>query len=210
MNWKDLVVLAADSNIEYALRGLFTRSESLGIRPIEADIFTHPQHDSGCAQRGVDYLSNFSEFYHYGLLMLDYEGSGREQSQQPQALQGTLNSEFARSSWGERARAIVLSPELEAWVWSDSLHVDAVSGWKNRQPPLRSWLVEQGWLEQGQVKPEKPKEALQAALREADVRRSSSLYRRIAEKVSLHRCTDRSFQEFKGILASWFPRDSQY
>ena len=61
MNEKDLVVLAADSNIEQALIGLFTRPEALGIRPIDVNISVHPQHDPGCATRGVEFLSNFSQ-----------------------------------------------------------------------------------------------------------------------------------------------------
>ena len=121
-----------------------------------------------------------------------------------------LNREFAKSVWCERAKAIVLSPELEAWIWSNSPHVDDVAGWKNRQPSLRQWLTERGWLQSGNVKPHKPKEAFQAALREARTQRSSSLYQQIAEKVSLQQCTDSSFQEFRDLLRTWFPQGSQY
>ena len=142
--------------------------------------------------------------------MFDYAGSGKEQGQQPKEIQGTLNHEFGCSMWRERARAIVLSPELEAWIWSNSPHVDDIAGWKNRQPSLRRWLTEQGWLESGEVKPNKPKEAFLAALREARTQRSSSLYQQIAERVSLHQCTDCSFQEFREILRAWFPQDSQH
>ena len=42
---KDLVVLAADKDIEQALRGLFARPEALDIRLVEADVRIHPQHD---------------------------------------------------------------------------------------------------------------------------------------------------------------------
>ena len=210
MNRKDLVVLAADKNIEYALKGLFARPPALGIRPITLDIFIHHQRDPGCVQHGVEFLNNFSERYHYGLLMFDYAGSGKEQEKQPRELQEMLNNEFAGSAWRERARALVLSPELEAWIWSNSPHVDEVAGWKNRQPSLRSWLTEQGWLQRGEVKPNKPKEAFQAALREARTQRSSSLYQQIAEKVSLHQCIDSSFQEFRDILRAWFPQNRQY
>ena len=210
MNGKDLVVLAADKNIEYALKGLFARPQALEIRPITRDIFVLPERDPGCAQHGVAFLANFSERYHYGLLIFDYAGSGKERGQQPRELQETLNNEFAGSVWRERARAIVLSPELEAWIWSNSPHVDDVAGWKNRQPSLRSWLTEHGWLQKGEVKPKKPKEAFQAALREARTQRSSSLYQQIAEKVSLHQCRDPSFQEFRDVLKAWFPQDRQY
>ena len=140
---KDLVVLAADKDMEHALKGLFTRPEALDIRPIAADILIHPQHDPACARRGVAFLSNLSERYRYGLLIFDHEGSGREQ-ERTEDLQESLNKDFARSAWGDRAKAIVLSPELEAWVWSDSPHVEAVTGWRGRQPPLRHWLTDQG------------------------------------------------------------------
>ena len=141
--------------------------------------------------------------------MFDHEGSGREEFQ-PDELQETINADFARTAWGNRARAVVLSPELEAWVWSDSPHVDAVAGWKNRQPPLRRWMFEQGWMTEGEIKPRRPKEAFQSVLREAGIPRSSSLYRQIAEKVSLRRCEDESFLKFKDILVSWFPQISQF
>ena len=203
---KDLVVLAADKDMEHALKGLFARPEALGIRAIEADILIHPHHDPACAVRGVEFLSNLSERYDYGLLMFDHEGSGRERVP-PEELQKSLDEDFAHSSWAAgRARAIVLSPELEAWVWSDSPHVDDVAGWKGRQPALHRWLTEQGWLQEGETKPGRPKEAFQAALREAQRPRSPSLYQQIAERVSLHRCMDRSFLEFKEILRKWFPR----
>ena len=205
---KDLVVLAADKDMEYALKGLFARPEALGIRSIKADILVHPQHDPGCVQRGVVFLSrlNLPERYRHGLLVFDYEGSGREQDP-VEDLRDSLNRDFARSAWGGRAKAIVLSPELEAWLWSDSPHVDDVMGWKARRPPLRCWLTNRGLLQKSAVKPARPKEAFEAALCEAQKPRSASLYKQIAERVSLRRCSDRSFLEFSDVLRSWFPRD---
>ena len=201
---KDLVILAADKDLEFALRGMLSRPKALGMRTVEEDIFVHPEHDPACALRGVGFLDNLSEQYHYGLLIFDYEGSGKEATA-PQELQKNLNAEFVSSKWGERARAIVLSPELEIWIWSDSPHVDEVVGWKNRNPKLRPWLIEQGWLQQGEAKPTQPKEAFEAALRKVRKPRSASLYHQIAERVSLRRCTDTGFLELKGILSNWFP-----
>ena len=201
---KDLVVLAADKDMEHALAGLFTRPESLGIRPIEADILVHPQHDPACALRGVEFLSNFAGRYDHALLVFDHEGSGREQTA-PGELRDSLNADFSRSVWGDRARAIVLSPELETWVWSDSPHVDDVAGWRGRRPTLRGWLVDRGWLREGELRPDRPKEAFQAALRKARRPRSSSLYRQLAERVSLAQCIDPAFLEFTEALSEWFP-----
>ena len=96
---KDLVVLAADKDLQFALEGLLTRPEALGIRPIEKDIFVEPEHDPGCALRGVEFLRPFASQYRHGLLIFDHEGSGRE-GQARKQLQNNLNRAFARF-WGE-------------------------------------------------------------------------------------------------------------
>ena len=189
---KDLAIIVADKNLEYTLKGLLSRPEALGIRAIEEDIFVHPQHDPGCAVQGVEFISKFARQYRHGLLMFDHEGSGKEATTR-QELQESLNESFAISVRRERAKAIVLAPELEVWIWSDSPHVDEVAGWKGREPALRRWLVEQGYLQEGEDKPMRPKESFEAALREAQKPRSASLYLQIAENVSLSRCTDTAF-----------------
>ena len=203
---KDLVILAADKDLEHTLKGLLARPEALGIRRVEADVFVEPEHDPACALRGVDFLANLSGQYGHGLLIFDHKGSGKEATT-PKDLQTSLNQALGNSGWGERARAVVLSPELETWIWSDSPHVDVVMGWRNRDPRLRRWLIEQNYLREGEAKPGRPKEAFEAALREARKPRSASLYQQIAEKVSLRRCTDAAFLELKSILSNWFPSE---
>ena len=130
---KDLVILAADKDLEFALRGMLSRPKALGTRTVEEDILVHPEHDPACALRGVDFLDNLSGQYSYGLLIFDHEGSGKEATT-PQDLQKSLNAEFASSTWGNRARAVVLVPELEAWIRINSPHIADVVGWKNRKP----------------------------------------------------------------------------
>lgn len=99
----------------------------------------------------------------------------------------------------------MIEPELEAWVFSDSPHVAEALGWSGRTPDLATWLREGGFWEPGRVKPEDPKRAVDEALREARVRRSSSIYRTLAGKVSLQRCRDASFLNLRGVLQQWFP-----
>ncbi len=202
---KDLVILAADKDLEFALKGLLDRPEAIGIRAISADIFVEPEHDPACALRGVEFLTHFEAQYQNALLMFDHEGSGKE-SMTREALQEELNADFVHTAWGERAKAIVLEPELEAWVWSNSPHVDNVTGWRDREPRLRNWMEDNGWLQADAVKPERPKEAFEAALRQARRPRSSSLYKRLADNVSVRRCTDVSFTEFCETLRKWFPK----
>lgn len=105
-------------------------------------------------------------------------------------------------------RAIVIDPELEAWVWSDSPEVDRIIGWSARQSSVRAWLREQGFAFKQNGKPDRPKEALEKALRIVKKQRSSALYGQIAEKVSLSRCTDRSFVKLRQTLQEWFPKSS--
>lgn len=201
---QDLVLLVADKDMEYALRSMLERTQSLQIRSIKAEFFVHPQHDPACARQGVAYLSPFAAQFRYGLLMFDHEGSGRENTER-RALQREINGEFERSAWGRRARTVVIAPELEAWIWNASPHVADVAGWKGRDPSLREWLIAQGWLKQEQAKPERPKEAFLAALQEARTVRSASLYQQMAKRVSLKRCRDEACLELKRVLQTWFP-----
>lgn len=201
---KDLVVVVADKDMQHALRGMLDRPQALGVRQIEKDIYPHSQHDPACAQQEVEFMSGFADQYHHGLLMFDHEGSGREQIH-PQELAKSINEDFTRSVWGSRAKAIVLSPELEVWVWSESAHVGRIAGWESGNQQLRNWLIDQGYLQEGEAKPARPKEAFEAALRESRTPRSSSLYLELAQKVSLRLCSDEAFLEFKRVLQDWFP-----
>ena len=202
---KDLIILAADKSMEHVLKGVLGRPDSLEIRPVSFDIFVHPERDPGCARSGVGFLNGpaLSASYRYGLLVFDYEGCGRERIS-PLELEENLNAEFALSSWKDRAQAIGLVPELESWVWRESRHLEDVVGWKTRPPGLYRWPRTNGWLEEGKTKPDRPKEAFEAVLRQTRKRRSASLYLRLAGKVSLAECNDRAFQNLTRALQNWF------
>jgi len=204
----DLVALVADKDMEHALRGMLQRPQALGTRKLRFRVIVHPQHDPACATRGVGFLSglNFANEYRHALLLFDHEGSGRE-GEERKALQARLDEEFRRFPWGDRARAVVLAPELETWVWSNSPHLDDVVGWKGRRPPLRRWLKSEGWLEEHQIKPRRPKEAFHAALRRSATPRSASLFLQLAERVSLANCVDDAFLDLRNTLRTWFPSE---
>lgn len=102
---KDLVILAADKDLEFALKGLLDRPEAIGIRAISADIFVEPEHDPACALRGVEFLTHLETQYQKALLMFDHEGSGKE-AMTREALQEELNAAFARTAWGQRQRPL--------------------------------------------------------------------------------------------------------
>lgn len=200
---RDLILLVADKNIEYTVRGLLTRPKALGVRAITFDVLPHPERDPGCLLRAPEFLQSFEGKYRHALVLLDLEGSGR--GTEPRAvLEEDLEARLSKA-WDMRAAAVVMAPELEAWLWSDSPHVEEVLGWHGRKPGLRSWLRDQGFLTGPEPKPGRPKEAVEEALRVARKPRSSALYRQLAERVSFRRCTDPAFGKFLQVLRQWFP-----
>lgn len=204
---KDLVVLTACSNAQFAIRGVLSRHRSLGIRPVVADYVVHPNRDPGCANGAAELLRAQTRRYSNALVLFDLEGCGREDEGRV-SLENDVRQKLAASGWGGRADVVVLDPELEIWVWSNSPQVDRILGWGARIPSLRAWLVEQRFLDQGESKPPRPKDALESALEYVEMRRSSSLYQELAQQVSLERCVDVSFLRLKEILKSWFPSEA--
>lgn len=200
---KDLVCLVADKNMEQTLLGLLNRPEALGIRAPTFDLFVHEERDPGCCRHGAEFLRAFSTRYRHALLLFDHEGCGQEDSSS-ETLERRLESELRRNGWDDRARVIAIEPELEVWVWSDSPEVDAILGWSGRLPDLRAWLRQEGWLGGDAVKPDEPKEAVEAALYEVRKPRSSATYRKLAESVSFRRCQDRKFARLQRTLRQWF------
>ena len=200
---RDLVVLVADNKIEAAIQGICLRGKSLGFRKLDFSVQPHPQHDSGCFLTAHFRLRPFVSQFAHALVIFDKDGCGKEQAQR-EDLEVEVEARLSSAGWDDRAKAIVIDPELEAWVWSDSPHVAEVLGWESGDKALRDWLVERGWCCPGQVKPLRPKEAYEAVLRRTGMGQSAGIYRDLAEAVSLGRCTDLAFVKLKTVLQQWF------
>jgi len=201
----DLVMLVPGKNERETFAGLLSsRQRSLEMRNVGYEILVHPRRDPGCFHEGPDILQPYQRLAQYSLVVLDYEGSGQE-GRPPDDVRNDLKRRLEISGWADRTEVLVLCPELENWVWSDSPEVDQAIGWRGRNPPLRDWLLEQEWWPPGYAKPSRPKECLEAALREARMRRSSAIYRQLAENVSLARCQDEGFRAFRRTIKAWFP-----
>jgi hypothetical protein len=201
---KDLIVLTADKNTEYGIRGLLSRPASFGIRPIQLDIFVHSHHDPGCAREAQDFLRPFLRHYHRALVIFDRVGSGREMVGR-EVLSEEVRGRLAATGWGDRAEVIVLDPEIEVWVFAPSPKVELCLGWSGGRRPLRRWLESHGLWEANQAKPGDPKAALERTLAEMRKPRSSAIYKHLGEQVGFRGCTDRSFLKLRDVLAKWFP-----
>lgn len=207
MTWSmDLVVLVPGSDEREALDELLARRrQSLGIREISFRFVKHPQRDPGCFHTGPQLLQPYQGRADHALVVLDHEGSGQER-RSTEDVRADLSQRLRVSGWGDRAEVLVIEPELEIWIWSDSPEVDRALRWTKGS--LRKWMAERQIWPEGELKPSRPKESLEAALRQVSVRRSAAIYRQLAGSVGLERCTDPSFERFKSILRSWFGETS--
>jgi len=200
----DLAVLVPGKDEEATIGTLLSqRQASLQIREIEYRTLVHPRRDPGCLGEAPQLLETFVRRARQALVVFDHAGCGRE-AEDVQALESELKRRLSAAGWGDRAEVIVIVPELEAWVWSDSPEVDAVLGWQGAEPSLRDWLKTNGLWEAGASKPSDPKRALEQALRQARVRRSSAIYGALARTVGLERCRDSAFARLRRILQNWF------
>lgn len=197
---RDLVILVADENQRSGLEALLQRGRSLEIRAISFEIFVHPWRDPGVLNGAHEFLLPFTRQYGYAMILFDREGCGR--TEPAAALQDEVQRRLDRVGWEGRSAVIVLEPELEVWVWSGSRHVPKVLGLD--KGPLDS-LLRSKYDFGPYDKPKHPKEAMEDALRQSNTPRSSSIYRHLAEKVSLTRCKDPSFRGFTETLRRWFP-----
>lgn len=197
---KDLVVLVPDKNMEASLRGLLSRCAALGAREVTYDLFVHPERDPGCLLKSHQFLLSFTGQYDHALVLLDREGCGQAGRSRVE-LEAEVEACLAGSGWEGRAAAVVIDPELEVWIWSDSPHVGPGLG---LEEDSKNWLRDEGFLQEGQIKPSRPKEAVERALRSARRPRSSAIYLDLARRVSTSRCSDPAFLKLKSTLVSWF------
>ena len=199
---KDCIILVADLDTENAIGGLLTRPQALGCRDFTFDLFRHPQRDPGVRLEAGKFIQPFATAYERAVLILDRHGSGAD-AKPPEEIERDVENALP-PEWQNRAVAIVIDPELEAWIWSDSPEVDRALGWQGRMPSLRQWLVSENLAPPG-AKPADPKLAYQRALIQAGKTRSASLFNSLGQTVSTRRCSDRAFVKFRDTLSAWFP-----
>jgi hypothetical protein len=202
---KDLIVLLADKDAEFSMQGILANPLRLGIRDITFDLVADRQgKDPGVFRKCHDLLRSSLRLYTHALVVFDRDGCGSPESRE--TLEWETENRLARNGWHDRCAAVVIDPELEIWVWSESPHVREVLGWTWTAAELGKTLEEAGYLKRGDVKPRRPKDALDHVLPLSKKRHSSALFRELAHKVSLESCKDPAFLKLKATLQKWFGR----
>lgn len=197
---RDLVLLVPDKNTESTIRGVLGRHQALGIRQVDFNILVEQGRDGGVRRRGAQVLNVVRGQYSHAAMILDYEGSGADVG--PGELEAQLDDALS-GSWGHRAKAIVIHPEVDVWMWGGETHLRSTMNWEFAEG-IRTWLQAQEFTFDDNGKPARPKEALEAAFRRAKVPRSSARYEHVARRIGLANCTDPAFVRLRTALTSWF------
>lgn len=160
---KDLIILLADQNMRDCIEGLIPKlPHALNVSPFTYDIFVHSNRDPGCRTQSPAFLASFQNKYRFGLVIFDKEGCGRELLSRSE-LETEVEESLALTGWGDRAKVVVIEPELENWIWVKSPRLAEIINWDNIQS-LYQWLTDQNYLSDGKEKPVSPKEAFEKVL----------------------------------------------
>ncbi len=203
---RDLIVLLADLDAENAVKTLINnRRESLQIRSVTFDTVRHSMRDSGCCREADTLLRSHLRTHAHAMVIFDHHGSGKD-FQSANEIEHEIEQRLVRNGWKKaQITCIVIEPELDIWVWADSVHVADVLGFGQDLVALKRHLAKEGLLRPGETKPLDPKAAVENCLRNARKPRSARLYGILAERVSLSSCVDSSFEKFTTTLKRWFP-----
>lgn len=161
--------------------------------------------DRRCRYRGGG-RDAYVHDHRYALVMFDRDGSGDDRERQ--VIEAAVEHDLERSGWQSRSKAIVIEPELEAWVWTSSPHTAKALGWE-RHDALRTRLRDTGDWPAGEAKPPDPKTALASPMRVHNRRPTADVFSHLARRVGLARCQDPAFLDFRRTLQRWFPRPPQ-
>lgn len=212
MSKRDLFVAVADLDAENAIKTLLChRQEALGIqlefnpeRTPSGDLFRYNKRDSGCYKDAVNILRPPQRTHQRALLVFDWHGCGAENKGR-EAVESEVEERLHKNGWGkDRVAAIVIEPELEAWVWARSPNVADILGWEGNQAGLLSFLQESDLWSAKDPKPKEPKTAMRQALRKKRKPLGAPLFAELALKVGVKQCQDPAFQKFRRTLTRWF------
>lgn len=213
-NKRHCVILVADSNMAATFRGYFKRDGwhlSLGCAHFEintdvgADLLVDEGgNDPGVYTKGHELLRPYQNSHHRALVVLDCEWEG---SPGKEAILAHITTNLVASGWdADAVKVIAIEPELENWLWQDKPQVADVLRYKGDKS-LRQLLVDNDLWPADMAKPPRPKETAEWVLKQTRQPRSSAIYQKLAEHISIKGCTDTAFIELRAALLQWFPHE---
>jgi hypothetical protein len=213
---EQIAILVPDGAYPLVLSAfLKERTKSIGLRRVAFEIVKDAFRDS--SREAVELLRPFQRQCSHALIIRDLHGSGWEDMGATE-LEERLKNEMIESGWnGEFCGAIVVEPEIEAWLRFDSSHLHQMIRDRARRKmewehlllgPLIDGTIEKHGGKNSHGKPVQPKEAFEEILRYFGIQRSNALYGHLAGVESLKGCTVASFNRLNQRLRAWFPDHS--
>jgi len=214
---RDCVFLLADSTMAEVIDGFLSRGHlegRIGCRTFayeyQADVVVDVAHgntDGGVHRRAHQILREhgYVTTHQHAVVVLDQKFGG----QRPAAeVREEILRNLRANGWpGDRSEVIVIEPELEVWMWQDSVHVEAAVGYR-RPPSLRDFLGRDDLWPRGDAKPPQPKTLLKSVCRHNAVPYSAAVHREIAENIRVKDCRDDAFRRLVDTLRRWFPLEA--
>lgn len=202
---RDLIVLCADQDAKLGLEALLARGPNLGLRALDFQVVRHVNRDNGVFQQAHDLLRSQHKSFSYALAICNFEGCGRERRLPREEIEALIEQRLSSNGWEGRAAAIVIAPELEAWVWGDWRTLATELKWPGGEESLRTWLAERDLIDPDHPKPRRPKESLELVLRQVSRSASSSLFESVGSAADSASCADPAFRKLLFQLRQWFP-----
>ena len=208
---RDCLFLVADKNMEGMLKGFFSRDafhHVMGCGHFDFDcrqdlVVAHGQNDPGLYTRANEFLQPYASTHRHAVVIVDTEWDG---SPGKDAILHRMLGHLNNAGWSDDCGcAVVIAPELENWVWQDSPHVCSALSFDGTFAALRTALENQGFWQQDEAKPDRPKEAVEWVLRQSRKGRSSEIYQQLAMRVTARGCTDTAFHALRNSFLRWFP-----
>src|SRR5580692_6462012 len=106
-------------------------------------------------QDAHNFLRAESNVFSHAIAICDFEGCGRERRLPREEIEVSIEQRLQANGWEDRAAAIVIAPELEAWVWGDWPALAKEVNWPGGAEALRAWLAERGLVASEQAKPDR-------------------------------------------------------
>lgn len=208
---RDCMFYVADQNMAEAYKGFFGRNQfhqSLGCGEFQFDALNDIARAKGKADGGLwryagDLCKGYLKTHEHLVVCLDRDFGG---SPGQAKVRQDIEQQLLAVGWQpNKFLVLVIDPELEQWIWQDSMHVENALN-HMRPPTLRQSLVVSGEWPVGNNKPTDPKGVMERLVK-INLRgnRSSALYSKITSKVSIANCMDGEFLALRQQLQMWFP-----
>lgn len=196
---KDLLILIPDKDISSIIKGLLNRKGF--VQAIDYDSFQHEDRDHGVRKKFEEVVRGKSSEYHKLLVIFDRHGSGDHRNRE--VIESEMENRIGALGWKyEDIGVVCIEPEIEQWLWVNQEHIkDAL---KRPNAEIYPFLQEKGWVKGNKRKPEPPKEAWEALLKNFRTRSSPVHFEHVGANGSIYRCQDAAFLKLRDRLINWF------